>query len=86
MSFKNKNLVIKAFSQALQELRKEKKLTQDDLAHLMGIERPYISQIERSIKQPSLVMMYKLATALKMSPIEMIQKVDKIYNELLDNK
>lgn len=55
----------KKFGQHLRELRQQKKLTQEELADKAGMHFTYIGQIERGIRNPSLVNLYKLSRALK---------------------
>ncbi|MDO8262103.1 MAG: helix-turn-helix transcriptional regulator [Gallionella sp.] len=45
--------------------RKELELSQEEIAFDAGIDRTYISQIERSTINPSLLVLCKLANALK---------------------
>lgn len=47
-------------------LRKEKKLSQEDIAALTGIARPNISRIENGKYDPTLEILTKLALALDM--------------------
>lgn len=47
-------------------LRKEKKLSQEDIATLTGIARPNISRIENGKYDPTLEILTKLALALGM--------------------
>ena len=47
-------------------LRKEKKLSQEDISNLTGIARPNISRIERGKYDPTLEILTKLASALDM--------------------
>ena len=44
--------------------RKEKKLSQEDLANLMGIKRPGISRFETGKYNPSLDLLVKMAECL----------------------
>ena len=60
---KEKNLV-KKFGQLLRQLREDNNWTQEDLAGELGVDRAYISQLERGIKNPSLKTMAKLAKVL----------------------
>ena len=45
--------------------RKELELSQEELAFEAEIDRTYVSQIERSSINPSLLVLYKVARALK---------------------
>lgn len=49
----------------VRRLRREHGLTQEDLAFEAGIDRTYVSQIERGVINPSLLVLHKVATALK---------------------
>ena len=57
----------KHFGKRLRELRDKQNLTQEALADKAGMHFTYIGQIERGIRNPSLVNLYKLAKALKVS-------------------
>ena len=54
----------KAFGEHLRELRKKKGLTQEELADKAGMHFTYVGQIERGLRNPSLVNLHKLAKAL----------------------
>ena len=49
-------------------------LSQEELAFRAELDRTYISQIERGVSNPSLLVMLKIATALK---VEMVDLFDK---------
>jgi len=51
----------------LLKLRKEKKLTQEQLANLAGIKRNYYGLIENGTRNPSLDIAIKIAIALNES-------------------
>lgn len=53
------------FGKRLKHLRYEKDLTQEELADLANMHFTYIGQIERGLRNPSLVNLHKLAKALK---------------------
>ncbi|OGH15916.1 MAG: transcriptional regulator [Candidatus Levybacteria bacterium RIFCSPHIGHO2_01_FULL_40_58] len=55
------------FGRNLRKLRDERKLTQEELADKAGMHFTYIGQIERGLRNPSLVNLHKLAKALKVS-------------------
>ena len=56
--------VKKDFGKRLRKLREEKGWTQEDLADKAGMHFTYIGQIERGVRNPSLINLYKLARAL----------------------
>ncbi len=57
--------VEKEFGECLRRLRKERKLTQGELAERSGLHRNYISDTERGRRNISLLCMSKLANGLE---------------------
>ena len=55
--------------------------TQEDLAGRAEIDRPYISLIEVGRKQPTLSVLYLLASALEMPFAEFAQRIDDRYRK-----
>lgn len=53
------------FGKRLNQIRKEKKISQERLAELSELNRPYISAIEQGKRNVSLEVIEKLAQALK---------------------
>ena len=51
------------FGKRLNQLRKEKKMSQEQLAELSELNRPYISAIEQGKRNVSVEMIEKLAKA-----------------------
>ena len=63
----------KKFGDKLRELRKQKGLSQEDLAFKSGLHRTYISEIERGSRNLSLKNIEKIAKALGMSPKSLLE-------------
>lgn len=59
--------ILKSFGDRIKKLRKEKGLTQEQLADEAQIERSYMGTIERGERNPTLLKVYKIAKALKVS-------------------
>jgi len=55
------------FGKRVRELRKEKKLSQEELAHRAELHRTYIGMIERAEKNITLINIQKIANALEIS-------------------
>lgn len=55
------------FGKQLRELRLKKGWTQEELADKAGMHFTYIGQIERGVRNPSLINLHKLAKALGIS-------------------
>jgi len=70
----------KFFGQVLQQLRKERGLSQEELGFESGYHRTYISQLERGKKSPSLQTIFQLAKALKVEPSEIVERVQTIID------
>ena len=51
-------------SQILLETRREARLTQSELAKRIGVDKSYISRIEKGITVPSVATFYRIASAL----------------------
>lgn len=56
----------------VQRLRTHKTLTQEQLALEAGVDRTYVSQIERGLKNPSLLILHKLARVLDSSVVGLL--------------
>lgn len=48
----------------VQRLRREKGLSQEELADLAGLHRTYVSGVERGVRNPTLTVIDRLARAL----------------------
>jgi transcriptional regulator with XRE-family HTH domain len=68
----SKGEVTKRFGKNVQEGRRETGLTQDELALKAKVHRSYMGRIERGESNPPLFTVYKIATALKKKPGELI--------------
>ena len=66
-----KNEVLQ-FGKKLREIRLKKKLSQGDIARILGVHRSYISGLERGRRNPSLLTFQKVAKALNISPKELL--------------
>jgi transcriptional regulator with XRE-family HTH domain len=56
------------FGEQLKELRNKRGLTQEELATDCGLDRTYISMLERGLRQPTLATLFKIAEVLNVSP------------------
>lgn len=66
-----------AFGTIVKTYREKAGLTQDKLAFHSEIDRGYMSQIERGIKNVTLPFVWKLAKALGVKPSELIAATEK---------
>jgi transcriptional regulator with XRE-family HTH domain len=58
----------------LRVLRKQKGLTQEELAFQAGLNRNYVGQIEREEKSPTIDVVEKLSVVLKTLPEKLLSK------------
>jgi len=65
------------FGQRLRALREKRKMTQTDLAHAAEMSLPYISEMERGVKVPSLTTLVRLAVALDCKVSALVSDFDK---------
>ena len=65
-----------AFGKVLRALRTERGLSQEALALEAGIQRNYVSLIERGINQPTITMIFKLSSALEVQPSQLIKLLE----------
>jgi transcriptional regulator with XRE-family HTH domain len=61
----------------LRILRKQKGLSQEELADSAGINRNYVGQIEREEKSPTVDILEKLAIALEVSAVDLFVKLGR---------
>jgi transcriptional regulator with XRE-family HTH domain len=62
---------LQTFGRRLTEIRKELKMSQEKLALSSGIDRSYISGIERGHRNVALLNIFKLAAALNIDVVEL---------------
>jgi len=71
---------LKLFGKRLVQLRKERGLSQEELAWESALARSYVSGIERGLRNISLLNICKLADTLGVQPSELL-KFDEINEE-----
>lgn len=64
---------LQVFARRLREARREASLTQARLAQLAGLDRTYISHLERGLANPSLVKMSQLARIVGKSVADLLR-------------
>ncbi len=65
--------ILEKFGEAVRKKRKAAELSQEELAEKLGIHRTYMSFIERGIRNPSLLMIFKISRALKIKLPELFE-------------
>ena len=70
-------MIKKVFGAKLKQLRKENELTQQSLAEKSGLALRYVQEIESGDKQPTVSTLFKLSSALKLTPGELLDTTFK---------
>ncbi|MGG4046304.1 helix-turn-helix domain-containing protein [Paenibacillus favisporus] len=80
-NYSEKSIELLAFGRALRKIRKEKKLTQDELSVYSRVDRSYISELENGEKAPSLLTITALARALQVKASDLVEGYEKELEE-----
>jgi len=67
-----KRNILVSFGEKVREIRKEKGLSQEELAHKADLHRTYIGMIERAEKNITLLNIEKIANALEVNINELM--------------
>ena len=71
--------LVSAFGAEVKAARVKQGLTQEDLAALADIDRPYLTALEAGRKQPSLSTIYKTAVGLGLTPGALLDAVERRF-------
>lgn len=71
---KSASKILKTLGWKVKKLRKDKKLTQEELAEKIGISRVYMGYIEQGRENPSLKLLMKLARRFKVKIEELFRR------------
>ncbi len=63
-----------AFGRVLREYRAKVALSQEDLALEAGVDRTFVSLLERGQRQPTLTTLFRLAKVLGVSPATLVSR------------
>ena len=65
----------------LRSFRKEKKMSQEVLSGLAGLDRTHYSKIERGLRSPTVDTLFKIAQALDLPPHKLMLAIEKAVEE-----
>jgi transcriptional regulator with XRE-family HTH domain len=68
----------RAFGEAIRAVRKREGVSQEELALRCGLDRTYLSGIERGVRNPSLTNVLRIAAALHTSPAELFTRMQEL--------
>jgi len=69
---KEKNPILIKFGNKVREIRIQRGLSQEQLAHLANVHRTYIGMIERAEKNITLINIQKIANGLNINLIDLL--------------
>ena len=69
--------VVKLMGRNVRAIRRERGLTQEELAHRAEMERSYVSDLERGTRNPSVRALARLADALGVEPAALLRRPAK---------
>ncbi len=64
--------LLTTFGRSLRSFRKQRGLSQEDLAEASKLSRNYVSDIERGVRNPSLLALVRLSRALRLPLRDML--------------
>lgn len=82
----SKKKISEAFGVVLREKRLLADLSQEKLALDCGLDRTYISLLERGLRQPTLCTLFQLASILGVKPSEMVVAVERSSTRSFRNR
>ncbi len=74
-SLRESSMVI--FGQTIMELRRKADLTQEDLAYMCGLDRSFMSKLERGVTSVSLLTLLRLSEGLNVKSSKILQMMEK---------
>lgn len=67
-----------AFGMVVRRKRAELRISQEELAHQAGLDRTYVSAIERALYNPSLATVFAIAKAVGERPNALVEEVEVV--------
>ena len=77
----DRQIVAKAFGQALRKARESGGLSQEDLAGLANVDRTFVSRAERGVCQPALATVLMLADALEIPAASLVASTEQALGD-----
>lgn len=77
-----KDLLKPIIAKTLKKLRKQQRMSQEDLAGACEVDRAYISMIEVGKYEPSMTKIFELCSALKIKPSHFVQLLENEIEKL----
>lgn len=72
------------FGDVLRRRRSEQNISQEELAHRAGVDRTFISRLERGIRQPTITTLMGIGAALGISAADLMRETEMEYQRQLE--
>jgi transcriptional regulator with XRE-family HTH domain len=69
----------KIFGTVLRRCRSEKNISQEELAFQSGVDRTFVSRLERGIRQPTITTLIGIGRALGVSAADLMRETEQEY-------
>ncbi len=69
---------LRAFGQAVRERRLQLGVSQEKLGFLSGLDRTYVSALERGVRNPTVLVLWKVAKGLEATLGEILGRAEEI--------
>ena len=70
-----------ACGKAIREFREAKKISQERLAADSGLDRSFVSLLERGLQSPNVAVLFKIAEVLDVRASEIIARIDELMKK-----
>lgn len=78
--------ILGAFGKRLKTFRKERKMTQEELAEKLALHNSYIGLLERGERIPSLITLDRIAKHFGVKPADLISEEKKVVQHTIKQK
>jgi transcriptional regulator with XRE-family HTH domain len=82
---KVKSAVLQQFGQNIRSLREAQKLSQEEFAAIVGLDRTYIGGVERGERNAGVINLCRIALALSVAPADLLKELN-VKNDVLDSR
>lgn len=72
---------LRAFGRAVREHRHRLGVSQEQLGFRCGVDRTYVSALERGVRNPTILVLWKLARGLETTLSQLVRTAEKILQD-----
>jgi transcriptional regulator with XRE-family HTH domain len=79
-------MLVNALAKALESKRQSLQMSQEELARRAGLSRTYLSDIERGLRNISVLTLHKLAAAMDTPASSMLLEAERTVDETINQR